>query len=83
MYEMLPIAAGIVIALLADRVADARSGIAAMVAGSLIFGAVASFVSGELFLSWTFLVIDVTLVLGAATATTIFVAWVRRSRSVR
>jgi hypothetical protein len=83
MYEIFPVMAGIVLALLIQPLDGSRSKPVALAAGSVAIGAVASFVSGELFVSWGFLAIDIALVLAAATATTILVAWLRRSRELR
>jgi hypothetical protein len=50
----------------------------ALAACSLIFGTIAAFISEELFVSWGFLAIDVTLVLLSATATVAMAtAWQR------
>jgi hypothetical protein len=75
MYEIFAVAAGIFVALLLGNVDDRRWKGAALVASSIIFGAIASYISGELFVSWAFLAIDTALVLLGAGATIAFQAW--------
>ncbi len=74
MYEIFPVIAGMVLALLIRLLESPRSKLVALAAGSVAIGAVVSFVSGELFVSWAFLAIDVALALAAATATTVLVS---------
>jgi hypothetical protein len=83
--EIVPLAAGVVIAFLVQRFGAApRSKIIALLVASVIIGAIASFVSGELFESWVFLAIDTGLVLLSAGLTLASVAlWQRRSEAVR
>jgi len=85
MQEIVPLAAGVVIALLVQRVgAGPQSKLIALLAASLIIGAIASFVSGELFESWVFLAIDTGLVVFSASVTLAGIAlWRRRSEVVR
>jgi len=85
MQEIVPLAAGVVIALLVQRFGTSpRSNIIALLVASVVIGAIASFVSGELFESWVFLVIDTGLVLLSASLTLAGVAlWQRRSEAVR
>jgi hypothetical protein len=83
MNEIFPVVAGVVLALLIRPLASARSRLIGMVAGSLTIGAVASYVSGELFESWWFLAIDTALVLISAGLTTVLVLGWERSRSMR
>jgi uncharacterized membrane protein YhaH (DUF805 family) len=85
MQEIVPLAAVVVIALLVQRFGTSpRSNIIALLVASVVIGAIASFVSGELFESWVFLVIDTGLVLLSAGLTLAGVAlWQRRSEAVR
>ena len=69
MNEVYPIVAGMLSALLVWTYVDLRFRTLALAACSLIFGTTAAFISGELFVSWGYLAIDVTLVLLSATAT--------------
>jgi hypothetical protein len=82
--EVVPLAAGVVIALLVQRFGAApRSKIVALLVASVIIGAVASFVSGELFESWVFLAIDTGLALLSAGLTLAGAAmWQRHSEAV-
>ncbi len=85
MQEIVPLAAGVVIALLVQRFGTgARSKTAAILACSVIIGAIASFVSGELFESWVFLAIDTGLVLlSASVSLAVVTLWQRRSEVLR
>jgi ABC-type Co2+ transport system permease subunit len=82
MHELFPIAAGVLVGLLTFRIAQPRWRAAALVVMSVVFGFAASAISGELALSWGFLLIDIPLVFLAATATVLAVNWVRRTRAV-
>jgi len=87
MQEIVPLVAGVVIALLTQHSgAGPRSKIIALLVCSAVIGAVVSFVSGELFVSWIFLVIDTTLTLLAAGVTMAFLAarqrWPLRRRQI-
>jgi hypothetical protein len=82
--EVFPVVAGVLSALLVWRYVAARFRAFALGACGLIFGAVAAFISGELFVSWIFLVIDTALVLLSASVTVAFVIlWERYSREAR
>ncbi len=85
MQEIVPLAAGVVIALLVQHFGTAaRSKMIALLVASVVIGAIASFVSGELFESWVFLAIDTGLVLLSAGLTLAGVdLWQRRSEAVR
>ena len=84
MHEVFPIAAGVVIAVLTLRLVAPRWRPVVMAVLGLVFGFLASLISGELELSWGFLPIDVGLVLLAAGATTVaLTAWRRRADWVR
>jgi high-affinity Fe2+/Pb2+ permease len=67
MQEIVPLVAGVAIAFLTQHFgAGPLSKAIALLVCSAAIGAVASFVSGELFVSWTFLAIDFALTLFAA-----------------
>jgi hypothetical protein len=55
---------------------------ASLVGSSIVFGALLSFVSGELFESWAYLVFDVAQVLLAGVVTMVLITWWQR-RSIR
>ena len=78
MYELLAIVAGVLAALVAQRFDSPRLKIATLVGSGIVFGALVSFVSGELFESWAYLVFDVAQVLVAGHVTTILVSWWQR-----
>ena len=78
MHEVFPIVAGCVVALLVQRLSAPGWKTIALVVLSALFGAIASFISGELFIDWSFLVFDTILVLLAAVAMTLLVAWWQR-----
>ena len=85
MHEIVPLLAGGAIALLTQRFgAGWRSKAIALLVCSAAIGAVASFASGELFVSWTFLAIDTALTLLAAGVTMAIFAsrqrWLTRRR---
>jgi hypothetical protein len=67
--EVFPVVAGVLSALLVWRYVAVRFRAFALGACGLIFGAVAAFISGELFVSWIFVVIDTALVLLSASVT--------------
>ncbi|MBO9405265.1 MAG: hypothetical protein J7448_09305 [Thermomicrobium sp.] len=71
MGEILPISAGILVGLICWRIASVRLRTAALVVLSVLFGALASLVNGELALSWGFLLIDIPLVFLVAVGTSL------------
>ena len=77
------IALGFILALLIQRLSSSRLRILALVTGSVAIGAVASFFSSELFVSWRFLVIEPALALLSASVTMVLVAGWERSRTLR
>jgi len=80
MHEVLPVVAGIVVGLLAYRVDSRYIKLAILLGLSVIFGVMATVVSGEVLISWGFFPVDIALVLLAAAATTVVVTrWQRRS----
>lgn len=83
MYEIVPIVLGVMLALAIQRLRSFRLRVLALVTGSIAIGAVAAFFSGELFVSWSFLVIDTALALLSASVTMVLVAGWERSRSLR
>ena len=75
MAELFPILAGICIGFIVQRIASVRTRNIALVVLSLLAGFTASFISGELFVSWDFLLIDVPLVFLGAIATSALLTW--------
>ena len=83
MYEILAIVAGVVIGLIAARLSSTPLKIAAIITGSVAVGAIVSSISGELSISWGFLVFDIGQVLiAAAVAMTLSAVWRSRRRHV-
>ena len=78
MNEVFPVVAGLVIGLVVHRVANPRWRAVALVILCAIAGLTASFISGELFVSWDFLFFDIPLVFLAAVVMTLGLAWWRR-----
>ena len=78
MHELFPALAGLVIALVVHRLPNPRQRALALVALSVIAGVTASYISGELFVSWDFLFVDIPLVFIAATAMTLGLSWWQR-----
>ena len=78
MSELFPILAGLAIGLLVQRIARPRRRALALFALSGLAGVTASFISGELFISWDFLFFDIPLVFAAAVALTLGISWWRR-----
>jgi hypothetical protein len=81
-YEFIPLVGGVVIALLIQSLATAKLRLVALVLLSTVCGAVATIISGEIFVNpVAYLVFDVGQVLLAAGATMLLVAWLRRWRT--
>ena len=74
MGEILPISVGILVGLICWRIASVRLRTAALVVLSVLFGALASLLNGELALSWGFLLIDIPLVFLVAVGTSLLVS---------
>jgi hypothetical protein len=82
-YEILAIVAGVLIGLIAARLSSIPLKIAAIVTGSVAVGAIVSSISGELSISWGFLVFDIgQVVIAAAVAMTLSAVWRNRRRHV-
>jgi hypothetical protein len=82
-YEILAIVAGVVIGLIAARLSSTPLKIAAIITGSVAVGVIVSSISGELSISWGFLVFDIGQVLIAAAVTmTLSALWRNRRRHV-
>jgi cyanate permease len=78
MNEVFPVVAGLVIGLVVHRLANQRWRAAALVVLCTIAGLAASFISGELFVSWDFLFVDIPLVFLSAVVVTLGLAWWQR-----
>jgi hypothetical protein len=87
MQEIVPLVAGVAVALLTQHFgAGLGSKVIALLVCSAGIGAVVSFVSGELFVSWIYLMIDTALTLLAAGVTMALLAarqrWLPRRRHI-
>lgn len=75
MGELFPVLAGVCIGFVLLRIPSSRTRIIALVVLSIFAGFTASFISGELFISWDFLFFDIPLVLLSAIVTAFVIAW--------
>ncbi len=66
MHELFPVLAGLIIGAVTWQVPMRRHRTLALVLLSIIAGVAASFISGELFVSWGFLLVDIPVVFLAA-----------------
>jgi hypothetical protein len=79
MEEVFPVLAGVVVGLVTYRVVPTWLRLVAVVLLGLGFGAIASWISGELAVSWVYVVIDTAQVIGASVMIAVLVrAWRRR-----
>ncbi len=77
MRELFPILAGICIGFILPRIASIRMRNITLFVLSMLAGFTASYISGELFVSWDFLLFDIPLVFLGATATLLILTWQR------
>jgi hypothetical protein len=82
-YEILAIAAGVLLALLVQNGATTQTKIFALTLGSLTIGTIVSFISGELFESLAYLLFDAAQVLIAAAAALVTLKWWNQRASRR
>ena len=81
MQELFPFTTGFLLGWIVQLIPDRRLRVVALVILCAIFGAIASFISGELSISWGFLSIDMALVwFGAALSAGLITGW-RRFKS--
>ena len=79
MEEVFPVLAGVVVGLVTSRIMQTWLRVIAVVLLGLAFGAIASWISGELAVSWVYVVIDTAQVIGVSVMITVLVrAWRRR-----
>jgi hypothetical protein len=81
MSELFPILAGVCIGFVVQWISNARLRTIALFVLSALAGFTASFISGELFVSWDFLFFDIPLVFLGAVVTALVLTW-QRSRPV-
>ncbi len=68
MNELLPIFLGMLLGLSTHWIPVRRRRIAALASGSIAFGTIATFVTGEHLISWGLVLIDIPMVLATASA---------------
>lgn len=79
MEEVFPILAGFALGLVTHLVGPVRLRVILIGSFGFAFGACASWISGELAISWIFLVIDTAQVVGASVMTAFLIrVWLRR-----
>jgi hypothetical protein len=83
MDEVFPVLAGIALGLVSHLLESTRLKVILIGALGIAFGACASWISGELAMSWTYVLIDTAQVVGAAVATLLLVRVWRRYRPAR
>jgi hypothetical protein len=81
-YEVLALLAGVIIGLIAQHLHSIQLKSAVVTVGSVVVGAIVSFISGELAVSWAYLVFDMAQVLIAAGVTMVLGAWWRRRSTI-
>lgn len=69
MHEIFPVVAGVLVGVIAMRIASLQVRAIVIALLSVLFGVAASAVSGELALSWEFVLVDIPLVAISALAT--------------
>jgi len=82
MEEVFPVLCGIAIGLVLSYLPSSLRVIMVAVLG-VAFGVLAAWVSGELAISWVYVLIDTAQVVGAAILTAVLVARWQRRRAVR
>jgi hypothetical protein len=81
MDEVFPVLAGVVLGLATHPLDRTWLRIAMLGSFGLAFGAIASWISGELAISWIYLLIDTAQVIGVSVMTAVLVAVWRRRRT--
>ena len=77
MGELFPVLTGVCIGFVVQRIVSVRMRNLAIFALSMLAGFTASYISGELFVSWDFLLFDIPLVFFGAIATSLVLTWQR------
>ena len=68
MLEVFPIAAGILLGLILLRISNPRLKTVLFIVGSLVFGVMATVISGEFKITWEFVLLDIPEVMLSAAA---------------
>jgi hypothetical protein len=82
-YEILAIAAGVLLALLVQSGSTTHMKVSVLALGSLLGGSIVSYISGELFESLAYLLFDAAQVLIAAAVTFVTLKWWNKRASRR
>ena len=72
MNELLPILLGALLGATTFWLPNRGVRVATLIGGSVAFGAAATFITGEHLVSWGFVLVDIPIVLAAATVAAIF-----------
>ena len=83
MHEIFPVAAGVLVGLLAFRVASFRMRALLVAALSVVFGVIATIIRGEALISWAFVLIDIPLVLGTSIVTVLVLTYATQRSTQR
>ena len=83
MGELFPVVAGVCIGFVVQQATSPRLRMTMMVLLSIVAGFIASYISGELIVSWDFLFFDIPLVFVAAFATSLVLSWQANRSAVR
>ena len=75
MGELFPVLAGVCIGLVVQWIPRIRTRNSTLLVLSMLAGFIASYISGELFVSWDFLLFDIPLVFLGAVVTSLVLAW--------
>jgi hypothetical protein len=83
MEEVFPVLAGVVVGLVTDSVRPMWLRVLLLVLSGLGFGVTASWISGELAISWIYVLIDTAEVIGVAAMTIVGITVWRRRLAAR
>jgi len=78
MNEIFPVSVGVLVGLVCSRVRSVRGRIVIITLLSIVFGYLATVISGESKISWAFLYADIPLVAGSAVGALLAVLWYRK-----
>ena len=83
MEEVFPVLAGVAVGLVTHSVRLAWLRVSLLLLFGLGLGVIASWISGELAISWVYVLIDIAQVIGAGAMTTVGITFWRRRRAWR
>ena len=86
MHEIFPIAAGVLLGLVLLRISNPRLKTVLFIVGSVVFGVIATTISGEFRITWEFVLIDIPEVMLSAAAVVLLAPrakhWVAARRQI-